>query len=75
MFPHKGYFCQIMVCNNISGYFSVGNLFFFFLIISGCDWTGEGDLCGAYVNNGVLIILRKHVRCLIFVSVPECSVL
>ena len=35
------------------------------------DETGQPHLHGAYGNNGVLILSRKHLPCLIFVSMPS----
>lgn len=53
-----------MVRNGISGYFIIGNLFHLILALIG----QEGDLRGAYVNNGVLILSRKHFLCLILLA-------
>lgn len=63
-FSHKMLFLLNMVRNGISGYFIIGNLFHLILALIG----QEGDLRGAYVNNGVLILSRKHFLCLILLA-------
>lgn len=64
IFSHKMLFLLNMVRNGISGYFITGNLFHLILALIG----QEGDLRGACVNNGVLILSRKHFLCLILLA-------